>query len=69
MGVETGTKGEETFDAYMEGLTVSLGVGLVALDLAAAEEAGVGGRGGDGIVLAQLPGDCLGQRGDVLSSS
>ncbi len=50
--------------AHMEGLTVGLGVSVVALDPAAAEEAGVGGEGEDGIVLARLPGDCLGQRGD-----
>ena len=45
----------------MEGQTVGLGVGVVALGLAAAEEAGVGGEGKDGVDLAKLPGDCLGQ--------
>ena len=50
--------------AHMEGLTVGLGVGVVALDPAAAEEAGVGGEGEDGVVLTWLPGDCLGQSSD-----
>ena len=46
-------------DADVEGLTVGLRVSVVSLDLVVADEAGVGGEGEDGVVLAGSAGDVL----------